>query len=326
MTQDVKQIKSPTVDPSRQEYGFNATTCACEACNHFCTYLPGFLAVSDLQRLFGFLGLGASLEEFAEKYLNASPGAKALTAKGVTSIPTLVPARKEDGSCIFLTENKLCGIHAVAPYGCRFFDDHMPAEDGDKRATAALLDIMANVAVGGDYSRIWRHLNHCGLKAPSPDVLRKNAKPTLAFEPEDSWDLTARFDAALEPVVEVPKNRNDGLSYRPGAHRQHVFDFRDGTRLIVSRDSDGAREFVHFSGSLTKGTPLYEKTLEAVRLDPKKALQTALSDFVVCFLKISDYDGKPGKPEYVSDHGTPHWFIPWDTFRANRSKKEQPSG
>lgn len=287
--------------------------------------MPGFLVPSDLIRLYGLLGDGmfAHLREFAEKYLRASPGATALTADGVTQIPTLVPARKEDGSCIFLTETGGCGIHAVAPFGCRFFDDHMSQAEGDKRATAGLVDIMANRVVNGDYTKVWHHLHNLGLDAPPPVAGRKAMdNPILPFEPQLAYDMMQRFDLALDPVVTDAVDAEGRLAYRPGAHRKHVFEFNDGTRLIVSRDEhEQCGTMVHFSGSIHEDTPLYRATLAAIRKDPQVALKQALADFVMCFRKISDYSGPLDHPVMTPGKGVPHWFIPWEDFLKDRKAK-----
>ena len=41
----------PLRDPSRTEFGFARSICACPACRVFCHYVPGFLVPSDLERL-----------------------------------------------------------------------------------------------------------------------------------------------------------------------------------------------------------------------------------------------------------------------------------
>ncbi len=318
----------PIVDPTRVEYNFRATTCGCDACKRYCRHMPGFLVPADLVRLFGFLGLGASLEEFAEKYLLASPGATALTGGGIVKIPTLVPKRKEDGSCYFLTEGGQCGIHAVAPFGCRFFDDHMSQEEGDRRATEGLIDIMANKVIGGDYTRMWRHLHALGLDAPHAREGRAAMdKPILPFEPQLAYDLYQRFDAALEPIVTEATDVEGRLAYRPGEHRQHVFEFNDGTRLIVSHDKqDGCGDVLHFSASIHTETPLYRSTLAAIRRDPHAALHNALADFIMCFRRISGYSGPLPDPVMTPGKGVPHWFIPWEEFQANRTKEPPTNG
>ena len=56
----------------------------------------------------------------------------------------------------------------------------------------------------------------------------------LPFEPEIEEMMKARFNDALSPVY-ILKGVEQG-GERPGQSRKHVFDYFDGTRLIISRD------------------------------------------------------------------------------------------
>lgn len=71
----------------------------------------------------------------------------------------------------------------------------------------------------------------------------------LPFEPELEESLKARYsDAVREPVdiERLGKNPED----RPGLKRKHVFDFFDGLRLIISKDSSGSVTALHVSASM----------------------------------------------------------------------------
>lgn len=68
--------------------------------------------------------------EFAFQNLLASPGAIVMQAGRVFQIPTLVPRRKPDGSCIFLDENDRCRIHEVSPFGCFSMDTEVLTPEG----------------------------------------------------------------------------------------------------------------------------------------------------------------------------------------------------
>ena len=74
---------------------------------------------------------------------------------------------------------------------------------------------------------------------------------TLPFEPEIDEMLQNRFEKALERVYDVETMMNGGLNEdRPGVKREHVFDFQDGVRLIISKDRTAkGKTFLHVSGS-----------------------------------------------------------------------------
>lgn len=70
----------------------------------------------------------------------------------------------------------------------------------------------------------------------------------LPFQPEPVDQLTARFNKALDRVVDVCQMGKK----RPGMDRTHVFDFEDGLRMIISIDDYLDEKFLHLSGSLHK--------------------------------------------------------------------------
>jgi hypothetical protein len=99
-----------------------------------------------------------------------------MQAGKVFRILTLVPARREDGACIFLTAESHCGIHAVAPYGCAFFDWDMDAAEADRRSAEGLRAILAAWFAGGRYAQVWAALHEAGLCAPAPEVGRQQLR------------------------------------------------------------------------------------------------------------------------------------------------------
>jgi Fe-S-cluster containining protein len=71
----------------------------------------------------------------AKKYFWASPGSlvKHLATGKIERVGTITPKRVK-GRCVFLTEDDRCSIHAVAPFGCAYFDTHMSMEQAHPRS------------------------------------------------------------------------------------------------------------------------------------------------------------------------------------------------
>jgi hypothetical protein len=118
--------------------------------------MPGTLVPSDLARL---CPAGQDVFAWAEQHL------RALTGK---PYPALVPARGAYGPCHWFFDGK-CAVHAGAPFGCAFFDAHMPDEEVARRSAAMVEAIREDAAAGGVYGRVWRHLREKGLVVPAGD-------------------------------------------------------------------------------------------------------------------------------------------------------------
>jgi hypothetical protein len=169
----------PTIDPARTEFGFNRTICACPECTLNCHHIPGYLIPADLERLRQLLAPNEDLHAWAQRNLLASPGAVVLCQDQAVRIPTLVPARRLDGACTFLTDTCRCAIHAVAPFGCAFFDAHLPNAEANRRSKRGLLAILEAWTTGGLYARLWVLLAAAGLVAPAPEEARQQLRRAL---------------------------------------------------------------------------------------------------------------------------------------------------
>jgi len=113
---------------------FQRTVCACKTCTDCCKSQPGHLVPGDMERIAEHLG--QPLEAVKLKFW-ASPGAVVMdTQTGIQfRIGTITPRfDRRKKACVFLTEGNQCGIHAVAPFGCSFFDTHQTREEGMKRS------------------------------------------------------------------------------------------------------------------------------------------------------------------------------------------------
>ena len=154
---------------------FERTVCDCEDCAMNCRFIPGYLLPEDLPRLLD-LHPAECLVGFAEKYLFASPGAKVLQAGKILQVPTLVPARKPDGSCVFF-DGAHCTVHPAAPFGCAFFDPHQTRAQSDVISQQGILILMREwelyITCHSEYASLWKHLFSLGLVAPSPEESRQ---------------------------------------------------------------------------------------------------------------------------------------------------------
>jgi hypothetical protein len=163
----------PVLDAGRTEFGWVRTQCACPACVAFCRHVSGYLIPADQQRLRQQFDGDADFIRWASGHLLASPGALVVRGGRLGRIPTVVPARRADGSCVFLTPEHRCAIHALAPYGCAFFDAHQPADEADRRSCRGLRAILEDWWKAGPYAELWIALHAAGLVAPAPELARR---------------------------------------------------------------------------------------------------------------------------------------------------------
>lgn len=170
----------PLVDPARIEFEFARTVCACQECTLNCQYLPGYLIPADLDRIHQHLAPGEDLAAWAHQHLRASPGAQVMRHGSLFRIRTLVPARQPNGACRFLTADKRCAIHAIAPYGCSFFDSHMAGAEADRRSTRGLQAVLEAWSRGDLYPQLWVALDQSGLRAPAPEICRQQLRQAAA--------------------------------------------------------------------------------------------------------------------------------------------------
>ena len=86
--------------------------------------MPGYLMPSDLK---GYLTEKEGRYRLVHENLLASEGTYVLQVDKRTGevdkfrIPTLVPAVREDGSCLHYKDGK-CGVHKDSPTGCKMFN------------------------------------------------------------------------------------------------------------------------------------------------------------------------------------------------------------
>jgi hypothetical protein len=160
----------PVTVKERQEFGYYRTACACRACTLNCEHNPGYLIPADLERLTAHLGTDTqAVLDWAARHLLASPPSSATHPTTGQQVPIrkLVPARKADGSCVFLTDDKRCAVHADAPFGCAFFDCSQSAAEAMNLHGRGLFAVASAWQPPGLYAQVWQALAGQGLVAPS---------------------------------------------------------------------------------------------------------------------------------------------------------------
>jgi hypothetical protein len=74
----------------------------------------------------------------------------------------------------------------------------------------------------------------------------------IPYNPQTVEELSKRFLQAIEKLYNQ-LNIAEGIEPRPGKFPEHVFDFGDGIRLIISREEIATGDQVlHISGSANK--------------------------------------------------------------------------
>jgi hypothetical protein len=156
----------------RTEFGFTRTRCDCGTCIANCEGLPGYLIPGDLKRLLppDVYEDEEKAKEFAREHFRASNATEIIRChhdgrKEHMHVGTLVPTHRENGSCHYL-ENDRCTIHAIAPFGCAFFDCRQSKQQADAISSRGISAIIADRDAGGLYSRLWASLWKEGLQAP----------------------------------------------------------------------------------------------------------------------------------------------------------------
>lgn len=151
----------------RIEFGLPRTECTCRTCRRNCMFMPGFLIPADLTRM---IPTDAEPFHWSETNLLASPGALAMKDGEFIRIRTLVPASKEDGSCIHYRQRR-CQIHEISPFGCAFFDCGPERENVSRKGLIAVMEAWREK--NSLYAQIWNHLHSLGKCRESAEVLRE---------------------------------------------------------------------------------------------------------------------------------------------------------
>ncbi len=165
---------------------FPRTKCSCDRCAAGCKTMPGSLIPGDLDRIQAYVGDRSG--DFILSHFQASDGAKVAARVGgmmiLTRVPTIVPAQRKDGRCVFLDDDNLCSIHEVAPFGCAYHDVHLSEEEAAPRSEYAVMQqLPAQQAPASPYVQ-WHGLLVAAGMVAAPLDERREAMETMINELE----------------------------------------------------------------------------------------------------------------------------------------------
>jgi hypothetical protein len=161
--------------------GFKRTVCDCRMCSIACEHMPGSLIPGDLELLARHFNTTTEDWEWIKAHFEASAGALIVQYGHPKRIPTLVPKRKADGSCIFLKYRK-CQVHEVAPYGCSYHDNHMDDRQAKRRSLAAVQVQSKDHEQDGFLARTIIRLRDEGVVAAPLEERRGRFKAAISAE------------------------------------------------------------------------------------------------------------------------------------------------
>lgn len=117
--------------------------------------------------------------------------------------------------------------------------------------------------------------------------------------PQSLEDMKVRYLKALESEYDCDKP----LLIRPGEKSEHIFDWFDGLRLIISKDKLNNRVSIHVSASFTEDSQIYKE------LKSRKCCE----NIMIVFVKMVEERFKlldNRQLEFIgfSNAGIPHWI------------------
>ena len=138
---------------STLRYQYERSSCDCERCKWVCRSKPGTLAPGDIERIADFFEVEVT-PEFISKNFRAADGINTVRNGEEVSIPTIVPAQRPNGDCVFLAQGK-CTIHRVSPFGCSRFNACNTTPEGIAESEEKVLAAAMACANSVDYVLIW---------------------------------------------------------------------------------------------------------------------------------------------------------------------------
>ena len=121
----------------------------------------------------------------------------------------------------------------------------------------------------------------------------------IPFEAETIDRLRAGYRAPISELIDPLM-----MKVTPGQKREHVFDSKDGIRLIISRELFDDGPAIHISASVQDKSPL-ASSLEGGMVHPKRFLKKCLERFQ----QISGDRREPRLVLITPGKGIPHWHL-----------------
>lgn len=124
----------------------------------------------------------------------------------------------------------------------------------------------------------------------------------LPYRPEPPGRLRRRYPTALVRTFDLAAMER-GADPFPADLRSQVFDFRDGCRLIVSREQEDGRVFLHLWASAAPGTEIWRMIASGEMV--RHAFVALVERH---FLEISGEAEPPPFHRFSPARGMPHWY------------------
>lgn len=128
--------------------------------------------------------------------------------------------------------------------------------------------------------------------------------PPVDYNPMTSKQQQQRWHKAVARIWDFTQlNPNEVPSERPGINPDHVFDFHDGLRLIVSTEQCPFGTYLHVSASFRPRSKLYERCKHG-----KLSIDVAIS---LVKERVWYVGGQEIHFAFLSpEKGVPHFFNP----------------
>lgn len=126
----------------------------------------------------------------------------------------------------------------------------------------------------------------------------------LPLEPGTLDQHRDRFDALLERPIDIRKCKR-GKVKCPGQLREHVFDWPEGLRVIISLEQfpDGIQN-LHFSASAGRNS---EFAQQIALLNPRLHAKIFVSHARTKIEAVTGFN--IGPPRFITGRGVFHWYL-----------------
>ena len=161
--------------PSELNSKHKRTSCSCEKCVALCKTIPGPLAPGDFGQIADYLGVEFSAEWLEAHFRADEPDNPQIPTTFGTMISTLSPAQREDGRCVFLTDDDQCRIHPVSPFGCSRVNACSACQFTDE----LINDLVDAIQQDAPYALAWGQLHKDGMVSRSKEEQLADLKEAI---------------------------------------------------------------------------------------------------------------------------------------------------